>query len=155
MLDLNQRPPPSKFGQSFPGRFGPVGKSRYIGGFLAFLAPPFSCSVLVCTAPVAARLQHLTLLMPVEVDVHTLPHNVCIGLVLPRSSGYHISRVAFSVRQHFGNPNEPTRRISGSASGVAHQWTELVLGTWPRSADRPRTVESRWEADVGAAMPPL
>jgi hypothetical protein len=64
MLDLNQRPPPCKLGQSFPGGYSPVGKSRLSKRLLAFLAPSFSCSVLVCPAPVAARLQRLTLLRP-------------------------------------------------------------------------------------------
>jgi hypothetical protein len=62
MLDLNQRPPPCKLGQSFPGRYCPVRKSRIHERFLPFLAPLFSCSVRMRPAPVAARLQHLTLL---------------------------------------------------------------------------------------------
>ena len=54
-------PPPCKLGQSFPGRYCPVGKSRIKERFLRFLAPVLSYSVLVRPAPVAARLQHLTL----------------------------------------------------------------------------------------------
>ena len=38
MLESNQRPPPCKFGQSFPGGFCPVGKSRLDKQFLPFLA---------------------------------------------------------------------------------------------------------------------
>src|SRR5215218_7465927 len=62
MLDLNQRPPPCKFGQSFPGRYCPVGKSRLSKRFLTFLAPSFSCSVRLRSASVATWLQQLTLL---------------------------------------------------------------------------------------------
>jgi hypothetical protein len=72
MLDLNQRPPPCKLGQSFPGGYCPVGKFRISKQFWPFLAPVFSYSVLVRPAPVAARLQHLNLLRPVEVDVEIL-----------------------------------------------------------------------------------
>ena len=57
MLDLNQRPPPCKLGQSFPGGYYPVEKSRLYKQFLRFLAPSVSYSVQVCPAPVAARLQ--------------------------------------------------------------------------------------------------
>ena len=69
VLDLNQRPPPCKLGQRFPGGYCPVGKSRINERFLPFRAPSFSCSVWMRPALVAARLQHLTLLRPVEVDV--------------------------------------------------------------------------------------
>src|SRR5919107_313654 len=62
MLDLNQRPPPCKLCQSFPFRFCPVRKSRINKQFLPFLAPVLFYSVLVRPAPVAARLQHPTLL---------------------------------------------------------------------------------------------
>src|SRR5829696_4506959 len=58
MLESNQRPPPCKLGQGFPGGYCPVGKSRLDKQFLPFLAPPFSCSVRVRPAPVAAWLQH-------------------------------------------------------------------------------------------------
>src|SRR5215218_4866845 len=58
MLESNQRPPPCKLGQSFPDRYCPVGKSRLYKRFSVFLAPWFSCSVLMRPAPVAARLQH-------------------------------------------------------------------------------------------------
>ena len=64
MLESNQRPPPCKLGQCFPGRYCPVGKSGIYKRFLAFLTPLFSCSVRVCPAPVAARLQHLNLCRP-------------------------------------------------------------------------------------------
>src|SRR5918998_180749 len=64
MLESNQRPPPCKLGQSFPGGFCPVRKSRLSNRFLAFLAPSFSCSVRMCPALVAAWLQHLSLLRP-------------------------------------------------------------------------------------------
>src|SRR5918999_347027 len=69
MLDLNQRPPPCKFGQSFSDRFYPVGKSSLFKQYLPCLAALFSCSVRVRPAPVAAWLQHLTLLRPVEVGL--------------------------------------------------------------------------------------
>ena len=69
MLDLNQRPPPCKFGQSISDRFYPVGKSSLFKQFLPFLAALFSCSVRVRPAPVAAWLQHLPLLRPVEVGL--------------------------------------------------------------------------------------
>src|SRR5215208_695499 len=52
---------PSLLGQTFPGRYCPVGKSRIKEQFWPFLAPVLSYSVLVRPAPVAARLQHLTL----------------------------------------------------------------------------------------------
>src|SRR5215212_1348260 len=71
MLDLNQRPPPCKSGQTFQGEFCPVGKSRIYKRFLPFLAPSFSCSVRMRPAPVAARLQHLTFLGPAPFP-HTL-----------------------------------------------------------------------------------
>src|SRR5215204_5477205 len=51
MLDLNQRPPPCKLGQSFPGMSCPVGKQRLSRRFLPFLALLLSCSVQVCTDP--------------------------------------------------------------------------------------------------------
>src|SRR5215212_1342116 len=60
MLDLNQRPPPCKFGQHLPAGFCPVGKYRINTRFLPFLAPSLSCSVRMRPAPVAARLQNLT-----------------------------------------------------------------------------------------------
>src|SRR3712207_5931771 len=64
MLDLNQRPPPCKLGQSFPDEYCPVGKFRIDKQFWPFITPVLSYSVLVRPAPVAARLQHLTLLRP-------------------------------------------------------------------------------------------
>ena len=54
MLGSNQRPPPCKLGQRFPDRYCPVRKPRLYKRFLVFLAPLFSCSVLVRPAPVAA-----------------------------------------------------------------------------------------------------
>jgi hypothetical protein len=74
MLDSNQRLPPCKLCQSFPDGYCPVGNSAYISGFFAFLAPVFSCSVLMCPAPVAARLQHLTLLTVPGDDVQQYHH---------------------------------------------------------------------------------
>src|SRR5829696_1495413 len=65
MLDSNQRPPPCKLGQSFSGRYCPVSKFRLSKQFWTFLVLSFSCSVQVCPTPVAARLQHLTLLTAV------------------------------------------------------------------------------------------
>src|SRR5215207_4898268 len=79
MLDLNQRPPPCKLGQSFPDRYCPVRKSRLLKRFLAFLTTLCSCSVRVCPAPVAARLQHA--LQRVALLL-THPHWRCI----PRTS---------------------------------------------------------------------
>jgi hypothetical protein len=69
MLYSNQRPPPCRLGQSFLGRYCPVGKSSLSKRFLAFLAPLLSCSVRVCPASVAARLQHLTFLTAACGDV--------------------------------------------------------------------------------------
>jgi Transposase, Mutator family len=60
MLGSNQRPPPCKLGQSFPGRYYPVGISRLSKQFWAFLTSSFSRPVQVCPAPVATRLQHAT-----------------------------------------------------------------------------------------------
>ena len=78
MLDLNQRPPPCKFGQSFPGGYCPVGKSSLFKQFLPFLAALFSCSVRVRPAPVAAWLQHLTFLRPVEVGLRRRRRNLFV-----------------------------------------------------------------------------
>jgi hypothetical protein len=64
MLDLNQQLPPYKLGQTFPGECCPVGKSRLSKQFLAFSIALFFCSVRVRPAPVAAWLQHLTILRP-------------------------------------------------------------------------------------------
>ena len=61
MLDLNQRLPPCKLTQRFPSRYCPVGKSSLSERFLPFLAPLFSCSVRMRSAPVAARLRRLSL----------------------------------------------------------------------------------------------
>ena len=62
---------PSLLGQTFPGEFCPVGKSRIYKRFLPFLAPSFSCSVRMRPAPVAAWLQHLTFPRPAPFP-HTL-----------------------------------------------------------------------------------
>src|ERR671915_2065609 len=92
MLDLNQRPPPCKLGWSFLGGYYPVEKCRLYKRFSTFLASSFSCSVRVRTAPVAARLQHLTLLRPAP----SLPTLSGSGRGTPRSvvTGARDARVA-------------------------------------------------------------
>jgi hypothetical protein len=106
MLGSNQRPPPCKLGQCFPGRFCPVGKLCMNSRFLTFLGPWFSCSVRVRPAPVAAQLQHPTLLD------HLVTQWMSV-VISSEDSSLNSSHVHF-----LGSSTAPTTEKSHSSSGV-------------------------------------
>jgi hypothetical protein len=58
MLGSNQRPPPCKLGRGFPTTLCPVREFRLSERFYGILVRSESGCVRLCTAPVAARLQH-------------------------------------------------------------------------------------------------